>query len=355
MKKFSTSSNIVNSLDNTEESSFPSKNQHFEKHLEGSILANDSKYNTGRWSQEEHKKFVEAIFKYGNEWKKIKEFIGSRSSTQARSHAQKFFIRLKKTLFHQNFNLKRQSLDQNSIANVITCFQDCLPSNRINVDDSDKLMKMLLALSNQSRKKDDKIEKTQSSFDFNQGEKYNLNSKKLFLIEKVHKDDKNISLRKHETKLNSTSTESEPVFLKENIKAFVYFRKVNIKKRSKIKLKRIKRELSGLNKLKELKNNLDSNFVEKVIFNDDKKRPIFLFEKYSDKSKKNFQNQGVFEEIRSYYQELYNKHNFFSGHDHNYLDQNIKCPIEHINVEKMFNLENPFYTHNKLDTNYEIN
>ena len=30
----------------------------------------DSNYNTGRWTEEEHKKFVEGILKYGNEWKK---------------------------------------------------------------------------------------------------------------------------------------------------------------------------------------------------------------------------------------------------------------------------------------------
>ena len=58
----------------------------------------DSIYNTGRWTEEEHKKFVEGILKYGNEWKKVQNVIKTRSSTQARSHAQKFFLRIKKDL-----------------------------------------------------------------------------------------------------------------------------------------------------------------------------------------------------------------------------------------------------------------
>lgn len=50
--------------------------------------------NNGRWTKEEHIKFVEAILKYGNEWKDVQQFVGTRSSTQARSHAQKFFLKI---------------------------------------------------------------------------------------------------------------------------------------------------------------------------------------------------------------------------------------------------------------------
>ena len=50
----------------------------------------------GRWSREEHKKFIEAIIKFGNNWKEVQEYVNSRTSTQARSHAQKFFEKIKK-------------------------------------------------------------------------------------------------------------------------------------------------------------------------------------------------------------------------------------------------------------------
>jgi len=52
-------------------------------------------FKNGRWTQEEHKRFIESILKYGNEWKKVEQYIGTRSSTQARSHAQKFFEKMK--------------------------------------------------------------------------------------------------------------------------------------------------------------------------------------------------------------------------------------------------------------------
>src|SRR4051812_44973771 len=64
----------------------------------------DTKYSTGRWSQEEHNKFIEAMFLYGNEWKRVQQHIKTRSSTQARSHAQKFFIRIKKKLRDENLD-----------------------------------------------------------------------------------------------------------------------------------------------------------------------------------------------------------------------------------------------------------
>ena len=45
--------------------------------------------------EEEHQKFIDGILEYGNEWKKVQQIIKTRSSTQARSHAQKFFLKLK--------------------------------------------------------------------------------------------------------------------------------------------------------------------------------------------------------------------------------------------------------------------
>jgi SHAQKYF class myb-like DNA-binding protein len=57
----------------------------------------ESSFNTGRWQQEEHQRFIEALLKYGNDWKSVQKHVGSRSSTQARSHAQKFFVKIGKT------------------------------------------------------------------------------------------------------------------------------------------------------------------------------------------------------------------------------------------------------------------
>lgn len=60
--------------------------------------SNQNEYNSGRWTNEEHEKFIEGILKFGNEWKRVQSIIKTRSSTQARSHAQKFFLRMKKEI-----------------------------------------------------------------------------------------------------------------------------------------------------------------------------------------------------------------------------------------------------------------
>ena len=70
-------------------------------------------YITGRWTNEEHTRFLEAIFLYSNSWRKVQEHIKSRSSTQARSHAQKFFLSLKKKILEElNFPLENSSNEQ---------------------------------------------------------------------------------------------------------------------------------------------------------------------------------------------------------------------------------------------------
>ncbi len=48
----------------------------------------------GRWTDEEHEKFLEGLRLFGKDWRRIEEFIGSRSCAQIRSHAQKYFNRL---------------------------------------------------------------------------------------------------------------------------------------------------------------------------------------------------------------------------------------------------------------------
>jgi len=58
------------------------------------IKKKKSFYNEGRWSFEEHKKFIEALVEYRKNWKNMQIYIGTRSSSQVRSHAQKFLLKL---------------------------------------------------------------------------------------------------------------------------------------------------------------------------------------------------------------------------------------------------------------------
>jgi len=60
-------------------------------------VANQEKkpLNRGRWTRNECKLFEEGLKNFGRNWKKMEAFVGTRSGTQIRSHAQKYFLREK--------------------------------------------------------------------------------------------------------------------------------------------------------------------------------------------------------------------------------------------------------------------
>ena len=70
-----------------------------------SLSINKLNSSNGRWSKEEHDKFIEGIIKFGNDWKKVQKYVSTRSSTQARSHAQKFLLKLKNNKYLKKYNI----------------------------------------------------------------------------------------------------------------------------------------------------------------------------------------------------------------------------------------------------------
>jgi SHAQKYF class myb-like DNA-binding protein len=52
--------------------------------------------NTGRWTAEEHRLFLQGLELHGKGWKKIAGLIKSRTVVQIRTHAQKYFQKLAK-------------------------------------------------------------------------------------------------------------------------------------------------------------------------------------------------------------------------------------------------------------------
>lgn len=52
---------------------------------------------TGRWSSAEHSRFLNGLELYGRrKWQKIAELVGTRTTVQVRSHAQKYFKKIRK-------------------------------------------------------------------------------------------------------------------------------------------------------------------------------------------------------------------------------------------------------------------
>ena len=60
------------------------------------LIDEETGNSMGRWNKDEHRKFIEAIIKFGNNWKDVQKYIDTRTSTQARSHVQKYFKKIKK-------------------------------------------------------------------------------------------------------------------------------------------------------------------------------------------------------------------------------------------------------------------
>ena len=86
-----------------------------------------TKLNSGRWNKDEHNKFLKGLIQYGNDWKMVQKIIKTRSSSQSRSHAQKFFLKLKNLikaakisneeneLYEYIFRKNKNALDLNDI------------------------------------------------------------------------------------------------------------------------------------------------------------------------------------------------------------------------------------------------
>ena len=83
----------INSLENNflQKKLFQISTIKYEKNKETKNVFN----RHGYWHKFEHKKFIEALYLYNCDWVKIHAHLKSRTYKQVRSHAQKFYLKLK--------------------------------------------------------------------------------------------------------------------------------------------------------------------------------------------------------------------------------------------------------------------
>ena len=187
----------------------------------GEIKGLIGEVNSGRWTKEEHHKFVKAICQYGNEWKKVQEFIPSRSSTQARSHAQKFFIRMQNKL---NF-LKKGSVNELKYLSEEILMKKIKESANIGFEitkeERDKLIDVLFNFA--------KIERNKKN-DLSESEIYGNNHREIIISYEANQpfnQDLEFVNNMNESKNHFKIEKSEKFFLKKKLKNEVNLNSVN--------------------------------------------------------------------------------------------------------------------------------
>jgi len=74
------------------------------------LIAAADENKVGKWTSEEHSKFLEALRMFGKDWTKIAAYMKSRTVKNIISHGQKFLVRLIKFL-NDNESLDSISID----------------------------------------------------------------------------------------------------------------------------------------------------------------------------------------------------------------------------------------------------
>ena len=96
--------------------------------------------NEGRWSYNENIKFIQAYVNFGKNYKLCQKYIGSRNKKQITSHAQKFFMKLKK-LKNNDFDFTNEN-----IRDLSDVFKLIEAKNKNNIDKKEYIINTLISL-----------------------------------------------------------------------------------------------------------------------------------------------------------------------------------------------------------------
>jgi len=97
--------------------------------------------SSGRWTNEEHRAFLNGLKEFGREWKKVATRIPTRTSAQIRSHAQKYFAKLQReqetinlSSENQGIMMERPPVPTTSSASSLQQQQPLAPSVQKNIE-----------------------------------------------------------------------------------------------------------------------------------------------------------------------------------------------------------------------------
>ena len=105
--------------------------------------------NEGRWSYEENIKFIKAYVNFGKNYRLSQKYIGTRNRIQIRTHAQKFFKKLKK-LKNNDFDFSKDN-----IKNLSDIFKLIGAKNKNNIDKKEYIINTLISLCETIKKNED--------------------------------------------------------------------------------------------------------------------------------------------------------------------------------------------------------
>ena len=233
--------------------------------------------NEGRWSNEEHIKFIEALIEYGKNWKKVQKYVGTRSTSQARSHAQKFYFRLK---MFKDTNLDID-FTSNNIKNLSDIIQEIKGKNKNNENEKKFIFNFFIYLNEIISKENNKSNKRKKEINLN-----NNNNTKL----KIEGEDDKINFNN----------------LLNNIK-------LNEEQFNESKINEINNEKKFQNNIKTIYRNNNSNEIEKNIIQNinkkDNEESINYIEQDSWKDNLN-NNKLIFDDGIAFYEDEFQIFNY---------------------------------------------
>ena len=180
--------------------------------------------NEGRWSNEEHSKFIEGLVEFGKNWKDVQKYVGTRTTAQARSHAQKFFLKLK-MIKNPSINV---DFTNNNIKNLSNVIEEIRRNNENNENEKKFIINTLKILSDTISNEANEINKIRIK-----KTKFKLKSKNIENTKNTEKNELNNEIKNLSRNIDLNEEKSKEIktmeyeIKKEKDNSNIYLNKIN--------------------------------------------------------------------------------------------------------------------------------